>query len=161
LDIQQTITDWVSATLPNNGYILEIQIISQPPRHKVVVILDTDQGITIEECAVVSRQLAKNIEEKNLFGENPYTLEVSSPGVDYPLRQVRQFAKNINRKLQITLLDGAEKNGILQAVTDSYIEVKPEIQMIKGKKIKTEKGADLPFQIEYSQIKQAKVLVSF
>lgn len=161
LNIQQTITDWVSAILPTNGYILEIQITTQPSRYKVVVLLDTDQGITINECATISRQLGKQIEEKNLFGENSYTLEVSSPGVDYPLRQVRQFSKNINRTLQITFLDGTQRNAVLQAVTDNYIEVQPEIQIVKGKKVKTEKGADLPFRIEYSQIKQAKVLVSF
>ena len=63
--------------------------------NNVVILLDADDGITIEKCTQVNKALYKYIEETELFPGGNFSLEVSSPGVDEPLKLHRQYKKNI------------------------------------------------------------------
>ena len=86
---------------------------------------------------------------------NAYVLEVSSPGLDFPLSSKRQYLKNIGRKLKVSLQDGKELEGELLAVGDAEIRLKVKVKE-KGKKA-TEEEMPLPLD----QIKKSIVLVSF
>src|SRR5919199_1422138 len=84
----------------NDGefYIVDVQVVGrQAGRLKVTILLDSDTGITIDQCADISRRLGVEMDEGNFFGESAFTLEVSSPGVDFPLTFPRQFIRNIGR----------------------------------------------------------------
>ena len=154
----------------NNGhlYIVDVQVVGrQGSRIKVTILLDSDAGITIDECANISRKLGGQMDEMNFFGEAAFTLEVSSPGVDYPLTFPRQFARNVGRELIVTLVDGTTRKGKLESVSDDHIvlDIEPE----KKSKSKKKKEADLtietlpvgPTPIAFEQIKKANVEVSF
>src|SRR5271154_3657007 len=67
-----------------------------PPTH-IRVFLDGDAGISIEKCVQYCRALYKKIEEAGLFPGGDFSLEVSSPGLDEPLKLLRQYKKNIGR----------------------------------------------------------------
>ena len=149
-------------------YIVASQIAGrQGGTIKVTVLLDSDTGITIDECAQVSRKLGAQMDELDFFGESPFTLEVSSPGVDYPLTFPRQFIRNLGRQLTITLVDGTTRKGKLESVSDDQIVliIEPE----KKGKSKKKKEADLttetspvgPTPILFEQIKKATVDISF
>ena len=154
----------------NNGYlyIVDNQIAGQRGgRIKVTILLDSDAGITIEECADVSRKLGAQMDEMNFFGDAPFTLEVSSPGVDFPLTFPRQFVRNIGRNLVVVMTDESTRKGELNAVADDHIvlDIKPD----EKSKSKKKKQADLPAEalpigptvISFSQIKKANVEISF
>ena len=113
---------------------------------KVEVYIDADEGITLGRCQKVSRKLEKLIEENGWLPET-YTLEVSSPGVDRPLKLRRQYKKNVGRQVEVSLTSGERKKGVLQKVEEDYIVVK------------TEKNDEE--QIDFSVINSTKVLVSF
>ena len=168
MDDKARLTEWLQPYL-NDGrlYIVDIQVAGrQGGRIKVTILLDSDTGITIDECATISRQLGGQMDESNFFGDSPFTLEVSSPGVDFPLTFRRQYVRNVGRQLTVTLADGGIRKGRLESVADDYIvlDIEPE----KVSKTKKKKEALLtaevptgPTPIPFEQIKKSNVDVSF
>ncbi|GAB4023769.1 ribosome maturation factor RimP [Spirosoma koreense] len=149
-------------------YVVDIQVAGRRGGHlKVTVLLDSDTGITIDECAEISRKLGVQMDESNFFGEAPFTLEVSSPGVDYPLTFPRQYIRNIGRQLVVTLTDDKTRRGRLESVTDDHIVM--DVEAEPKSKSKKKKEADLiteaapvgPTSILFGDIKKANVEVSF
>ncbi|MFD2574300.1 ribosome maturation factor RimP [Spirosoma soli] len=149
-------------------YIVDVQVVGRPSgRIKVIILLDSDTGITIDECADISRRLGAQMDEENFFGESAFTLEVSSPGVDYPLTFQRQYVRNVGRQLVVTLIDGSTRTGKLDSVANDHIIL--DIQAEKQSKSKKKKEANLteeappvgPTPIAFEQIKKANVVLSF
>jgi len=130
-------------------YLVDIHATDSKLRKKVVVYLDSDEGISIDECGVISQQLGKELEE---VIDTAFTLEVSSPGADSPLKFDRQYLKNIGRSLKIITLSGEEFKGELKSFETGILVIQPE----KKKKIVPE-----PITLELKNIKEAKVVISF
>ncbi len=122
--------------------------------NNIVVLLDADDGITIERCTQINKVLYKYIEEAELFPGGNFSLEVSSPGVDEPLKLHRQYKKNIGRNIQVTLNDGSVKQGKL-------VEVNQDDFNIEEKEGKGNKAIAKKISISFNQIKHTKVLVTF
>lgn len=133
-------------------FIVDLTVSAKRGPGKVLVTIDSDQGISIDECAEISRKLSKALDEV-AFLDNNYLLEVSTPGVDQPLKLTRQYTKHIGRKLKIQLSDN-QIEGKLTEVKESSVTVVQEIG--KGKK-KEELSTEIPF----TEIKKAVVMVSF
>ena len=108
-------------------FLVEVRI---KPTNNVKVFIDGDEGVTIQKCISLNRKLAKDLEENQVFPADDFSLEVSSPGLEEPLRLLRQYKKNIGRKVEVTLTDGTVKEGKLLSVTDDSIE----IEELTGKK---------------------------
>ena len=139
-------------------FVVDVQVSASRIKPKVTVLLDSDTGITIDECAEVSRKLGQRLEELNWF-ETAYTLEVSSPGVDFPLTSRRQYLKHVGRQLQVSRRDGTTRTGTLQEVgeqTLTLLEAPP-----KGKKKLAPMEPVPPLTIPYSDIQQSQVVISF
>lgn len=112
-------------------FLVEIKI---KPTNNVKLFLDGDQGVTIEKCISWNRALYKKIEEENLFPNGDFSLEVSSPGVDEPLKLFRQYKKNIGRTVEVILKDGIKVTGKMVDATEDAITV----EETKGKNKKKE-----------------------
>jgi ribosome maturation factor RimP len=139
-------------------FLVDIQIKASRSNQKIMLMLDSDEGITIQECADISRSLGEDLEAADIVGE-AYTLEVSSPGLDQPLRLPRQYQKNVGRDLKLTLTTG-------QALTGTLVEVKGGSIILQlptpRKKPKTpEEESALRPEIELESIVKAVVQVSF
>ncbi len=134
------------------GYFLvEIKI---KPTNNIKVFIDGDKGISIEKCVQFNRQLYKLIESNNFFPPGDFSLEVSSPGIDKPLKLQRQYQKNVGRKVEVLFNDGAVKTGkLLQASNDDII-----IEETTGKGKKTE---TTQLVIPFSNIKTTTVQTEF
>ena len=124
------------------------------PGNKVTVLLDGDHGVTIENCTVINKGLYKFIEETEIFGENNFSLEVSSFGVDRPLQLLRQYKKNIGRTIEVVFIDGKKEEGTLIDVSDD--EIKIEQKTGKGNKMTKQTTTIL-----FNQIKHTTVLITF
>ncbi len=152
-------------------YIVDVQVVGrQGGRIKVTVLLDSDTGITIDECASISRRLGGQMDELNFFGESPFTLEVSSPGVDFPLTFARQYVRNVGRLLTVTLINGDIREGRLELVVDTHIVLDTAVTNRPKKVSKTKKKKEAlmpdevpagPMLIPFEQIRRANVNVSF
>ncbi|MFT5616801.1 MAG: ribosome maturation factor RimP [Arenicella sp.] len=155
MDLKEKIKALAEHLIADNESLFVVDLtVSTKTGGKVSVLLSGDDGVTIEECASLSRQLGTILEEQEMI-EEAYTLEVSSPGVGSPLQHVRQYASNIERRLEIEL-EGEDKpiTGELLAVEDGKITIAKETKI--KHKVKTEE-----IEIELDKIRQAKVLVSF
>lgn len=118
------------------------------------ILLDGDNGISIDDCVKVSRHVGFHLEEENVV-DHAYRLEVSSPGVDSALVLPRQYQKNIGRSVKLKMNDGGKREGKLVAVSDAAVTIE-EIVKEKGKK-----AVAVPAEIPLEQIKETKVLISF
>src|ERR1700744_5210732 len=99
-------------------FIVNIKV---KPTNNIKVYLDADSGFSIDKCTSVNRRLYALIEERQMFPDGDFSLEVSSPGVDEPLNQKRQYKKNIGRTVAVTDNEDHEKTGLLKDVTDEHI----------------------------------------
>ena len=111
-------------------FLVEVKI---KPTNNIKVFIDGDQGVTIDKLVQYNRRLYKEIEENNMFPNGDFSLEVSSPGLDEPLKLHRQYVKNIGRFVEVTEKEGNKKDGKLISATEQAIII--EEQKGKGKKI--------------------------
>lgn len=133
------------------GYFLvEVSI---KPTNNIKVFVDADQGATIDQLSRINRILYKWVEE-NLFPNGDFSIEVSSPGLDEPLRLERQYFKNIGRLVEVLLKNGIKKEGKLVSASENEIVIEEEKG--KGKK----KGL-IEHKILKQEIKTTKIQVKF
>lgn len=124
------------------------------PTNNIKVYIDGDNGITIEKCVRCNRRLYKLIEESGFFPEGDFSLELSSPGVDEPLKIKRQYAKNIGRFIEIVFNDGSIKEGLLLEIADEAIIIQETTG--KGKSLVTQQ-----LVIPFNSIKTTTVQIKF
>jgi ribosome maturation factor RimP len=134
-------------------FIIEVLVSVKKIPNKIMVIADGDQGFNIDDCAELSRQLAKYLDDHTNLIDSNYLLEVSTPGLDHPLKLKRQYYKNIGRGLKVKLKDRIEE-GKLTEVTDEKITLLQETGTGKKKETKVT-------EIALSEIEKALVQVSF
>ncbi len=130
------------------------------PNDIIHIFLDKDDGINLDECALLSRLVEQKIEENQWLGES-YTLEVSSPGLNRPLLSLRQYRKNIGRELSVEIKDShVPAKGKLSAVKENSIVVSyTERITLEGTKKK--KNIEVQQEILLENIKKALVRASF
>lgn len=133
-------------------FIVDVLILGHKGPKKVLIILDSDKGITIDDCASLSRELSNWFDESQLLDDS-YMLEVSTPGLDQPLKLKRQYYKNIGRRLKVVMTE-TTLEGKLVEVTEENIRIEQEIGLGKQKEIK-------PTTIAFSEIEKTFVLISF
>ncbi len=124
------------------------------PTNNVKVFIDGDKGLPIEKCVSFNRKLYKLIEEAGMYPEGEFSLEVSSPGVDEPLKLHRQYGKNIGRLVEVLFNDGSKKEGKLLQVAEADIII--EQVSGKGKKAETHQ-----LVIPFENIKTTTVQIQF
>ena len=154
-DLKHVILDLVQKHLPNEEhFIVEVKIDRVADKTKIIILVDADQGMTIAACASLSRALSGELETNEQLDE-AYTLEVSSPGLDYPLTEKRQHQKNCGRSLKVYLLSGEEVVGKLKEVDEQGIK------LVVTKKEKGKKSSEEEQSVSYNEIKKSIVQVSF
>lgn len=132
-------------------FLVEIRI---KPTNNIKVFLDGESGVSIEKCVFVNRKLYKLLEENEMYPNGDFSLEVSSPGLDEPLKLHRQYLKNISRHVEVTLKDGVKTEGVLKAVTDKEI-------LLEETRGKNKKKETVEHTIPFDNIKTTKVQVVF
>ncbi len=147
----QAIEKLITPLLSDDIFLISIKI---KPTNNFKIYLDADSGLGIDKCIKINRALYKIIEEMGMYPEGDFSLEVSSPGLDEPLKLLRQYQKNIGRDVELIMNDDAKKEGKLTAVTDENVTI--EYTEGKGKKamVKTD-------EIPFDAIKQTKVQIKF
>jgi ribosome maturation factor RimP len=153
MDLVEEIRNLALKNLSADKFLVEVLVSGKKIPKRVMVIIDGDHGITIDDCAELSRSLASQLDERGLLGEENYLLEVSTPGLDHPLKLKRQYYKNIGRGLKIKRLDTVTE-GKLAAVNEDKIILTQETGTGKKKEIQN-------IEIPFSEIDKAFVMVSF
>jgi ribosome maturation factor RimP len=147
----QTIEKLIDPLLFDDIFLVSIKV---KPINNYKIYLDADGGLGIEKCIKINRALYKIMEEMGMYPDGDFSLEVSSPGLEEPLKLLRQYQKNIGRNVEVITNDEIKREGLLKAVTAEAIKI--EQTEGKGKKAVTEN-----IDINFTDIKQTKVLIKF
>lgn len=136
-------------------FVVEASL-AKGPRSVLLFLVDTDEGITIDTVARLSRKLSAWLEEHDPF-DFPFSLEVGSPGLSKPLKIPRQYQKNIGRKLKVKTEAGTV-TGTLESVSETGITLELEL---KKKPKKTTTLIETHKTLAFDAIKEAKIEISF
>jgi len=131
------------------------------PTNNVKVFLDGDSGITIEKCVQINRKLYKKLEESAIFPSGDFSLEVSSAGLDEPLKLYRQYKKNIGRKVEVLLQDGSQKIGKLMEVNEESIVMEITEGGHSNGKLPSRKKEISSLSVLFNNIKSTKIQIVF
>lgn len=103
---------------------LDVEAVEVTPagkRRVLRVAVDKDGGVTLDDVADATREVSRVLDESDVMGEMPYTLEVTSRGVDRPLTLPRHWRRNADRLVKVTLADGADLTGRVLASTEESV----------------------------------------
>lgn len=147
------IEEKVNSLLANHPthFLVEVRI---KPTNNVKIFIDADEGVILSDLIEYNRKLYKQLEESGLYPDGDFSLEVSSPGLDEPLKLFRQYRKNVGRFVDITLKDSSKKEGKLLEATEDGLVIETETGKGKKKEVKQE-------SILFDQIKNTKIQVKF
>ena len=149
--LKDQISELVTPAVSDLGFYLEDVHIATPGSHRIVTcIVDGDASLNLDQVTSVSRVISELLDEAAFMGETPFTLEVTSPGVDRPLTQPRHFAKNVDRLLRIIKLDGSEVTGRILSNTDHDVTLTVTV-----------KKETIEQTVSLSEIKRAVVEIEF
>jgi ribosome maturation factor RimP len=132
-------------------FLVEVRI---KPTNNIKVFIDGDEGVVLSDLIQYNRKLYKELEDSGFYPDGNFSLEVSSPGLDEPLKLFRQYKKNIGRYVDITMNDLSKKEGkLLEAREDSLV-----IEMESGKGKKKEIWQET---VPFEQVKNTKIQIKF
>ena len=149
--LKDQISQHITPALHQAGYFLEdVNLVSPGQHHIVTVIVDGESALNLDEVTVASKLVSELLDDASFMGETPFTLEVTSPGIDRPLTLPRHFAKNNDRLLKVTKADGTVVTGRILSNTDMDVTLSV-----------TEKKEVKEVAIPLADIKRAQVEIEF
>lgn len=149
--LKDQIAELITPALHQAGYFLEDINLVTPGNHRILtVIVDGEIALNLDQVTAASKLVSELIDDAPFMGETPFTLEVTSPGIDRPLTLPRHFAKNVSRLLKVTKNDGEVITGRISSNTDSDVTLEVSLK-------KEIKEVVLPFV----EIKRAVVEIEF
>ena len=147
----ETVENLIQPLLQEDVFLVYIKI---KPTNNFKIYIDADGGLPLEKCIKINRALYKQMEEMGLYPDGNFSLEVSSPGIDEPLKLIRQYIKNVGRFIEVVKLEETRLEGKLLEENEKKISI--EITEGKGKKMTINQ-----LEVSISDIKQTKVQVKF
>ena len=149
--LKDQISELITPALHQAGYFLEDINVVSPGNHRIVtVIVDGESALNLDQVTVASKLVSELIDEASFMGETPFTLEVTSPGIDRPLTLPRHFAKNVTRLVKITKNDGEVVTGRITANSETDVTLTV-----------VEKKTTSETVVELAAIKRAVVEIEF
>jgi len=142
-DIIAAIKPAIEAT---GNFLEEITITPAGKRRMLTVIVDGETHLNLDQVTVITKEISEIVENLATLGDLPFTLEVTSPGIDRPLSLPRHWRKNVGRLVKATLTDGTVIEGRITSADDSAA-------LVEGKKNSE--------SITYSDVKRAVLEIEF
>ena len=151
MSLTQSITDLISPAVTEAGFFLEEVLTASPGSHRIVTcVVAGPTPLNLDQVTVASRVISELLDTAEFMGDTPFTLEVTSPGVDRPLTQPRHWTKNLTRLIKVTLSDGTITTGRLT-----------EFNEINATLVENIKGRLKEHTVAFADIKRAVVEIEF
>jgi len=149
--LKDQISELITPALQQAGYFLEDVNLVTPGQHRIVtIIVDGERALNLDQVTVATKMISELLDEAQFMGETPFTLEVTSPGVDRPLTQPRHFSKNTDRLLKVVKTDGEVVTGRISSNTENDVTL-----------LVTEKKESKDVVLKFYDIKRATVEIEF
>jgi len=107
----------------SGNYLEELTITSAGKVKILTVIVDSDTHLNLDQITAVTKEISEVIEALEELGENAFTLEVTSPGIDRPLTKPRHWRKNFDRLVKISMTSGKDIEGRIGEATETTVLV--------------------------------------
>jgi len=147
---EENIYGQIGEIVSSNGFFMIDLVLRGEPKNRVIeVYIDSETNVSADDCARISREIDKVLEEKSLL-ESGYRLEVSSPGVNRPLKYIKQFPKHVERKFDVSY----RESGSIKKFTGT-------LKIVEGNYLVFIKSNREELKIDFSDIIKAKVIISF
>jgi ribosome maturation factor RimP len=148
MSLVNNLTELLTPAVTQAGFVLEeVTVTPVGKRRLVAVVVDCeDRNPSLDEVTVVSKEVSAILDNYTQMGEMPFTLEVTTPGIDRPLTQGRHWKKNVGRLVKITPKTGEKYIGRIASVNDNAVTIE-----IKGKES----------EISFAEISRAQIEVEF
>ncbi|MEU9116677.1 ribosome maturation factor RimP [Streptomyces sp. NPDC048483] len=130
----------------------EIEVTPAGRRRVLRIVVDSDDGVQLDDCAAVSREVSQVLDESDVMGGAAYTLEVTSPGADRPLTELRHYRRAVGRLIKAQLSEGGELVARIVSVDENGLDL--QVPGVKGRK-PTER------RVEFDEIAKARVELEF
>ncbi|MFJ4922705.1 ribosome maturation factor RimP [Streptomyces sp. NPDC088725] len=130
----------------------EIEVSRAGRRRVLRIVVDSDDGVDLDECAEVSRAISEKLDETDAMGEGEYQLEVTSPGAERPLSEHRHYVRATGRLAKFQLHEGDEFVARVLTVDEEGLDL--EVPGVKGRKPTARR-------VEFTQIAKARVELEF
>jgi len=149
--LKDSLLELLTPAVENAGFFLDEVQITSPGNHRTVIcVVDGIKPLNMDEVTSVSRVISEILDQAPVMGEEAFTLEVTSPGVDRPLTLPRHWTKNLTRLIKITLNDGNVITARLNEFNDSHAQL-----------VENFKGRMKNHEIAFADIKRAVVEIEF
>ena len=149
--VESAIREAISPLITEANLFLEALQISTAGKHRLIRILvdrlDPQTPLSLDEVTAITKPISERIDSLTELGERPFTLEVSSPGVDFPLTLPRHWAKNVGRLVIVTLKSGEQATGRISSADE------------EGATIESKKG--VAQKVLLAEIAQANIEIEF
>lgn len=129
--------------------LIDLELKGRVGNQVLRIFVDTDSGITLQQCVTISRDISDILDQKNIFS-GKYRLEISSPGIDRPLKNYKDFKRNLSRLVQVSYLDA---NGEQKSISGSIVNVDEHDIILKVD--------DSEYKISIGTIQSGKVLAAW
>lgn len=147
--VEGIVNEWV-----RGGECFLVEVKTSPS--KVVVFVDKPTGISLQECASLSRTISETLEPEGVWETRE--LEVSSPGMDQPLKVYQQYLRRIGREVRVISREGREHKGTLKHADQTGFDL---LEVTSRKENKKKVETETLHHFNYDQIKETKLILSF
>ncbi|GHJ31762.1 MULTISPECIES: ribosome maturation factor RimP [Streptomyces] len=130
----------------------EVEVTPAGRRRVLRVVVDSDDGVQLDTCAELSRDISQTLDDTDAMGQTPYVLEVTSPGAERPLTEPRHYRRATGRLMRARLTDGDELVARIITVDDEGLDL--EVPGVKGRKPTARRLA-------FEEISKARVEIEF
>jgi ribosome maturation factor RimP len=135
----------------SDKFIVSVKV---KPGNKIAVFIDADSSVLIDDCIKLSRFIESQLDRE----KEDFELDVSSAGLDSPLKLERQYKKNIGKQIKVILKNGALKVGKLAAISKEGFEITETIAEKKNKKKETQ---NINTAFAFSEVKETRIVINF
>jgi ribosome maturation factor RimP len=148
---QDAVRDRIEQELatPLGALGLDVEAVELTPagkRRVLRIAVDADDGVTLDDVASATKKVSEVLDASDVMGEQPYTLEVTSRGVDRPLTLPRHWRRNTDRLVKVTTTDGDTVTGRIVRSDDEAVTLDVE---------------GTPREVDYAEVAKALVQVEF
>ncbi|HET8716677.1 MAG TPA: ribosome maturation factor RimP [Nocardioidaceae bacterium] len=136
---------------------LDVEAIDLTPagkRRLLRVAVDKDGGVSLDDIADATREVSRLLDESDVMGEQPYTLEVTSPGTDRPLTLPRHWRRNQGRLVKVTGVDGGTVTGRVHTSDEEGATL-----LVGGQPDRSGTGDEQ--RVRFDQVRAARVQIEF
>lgn len=121
--VKTIVAEKINPVIEKLGYeVVDLEYVKQSDGMNLIFYIDCDNGVNIEDCEKVSKIIDPLLEELNPTDDKPYILNVSSPGIDRPLKTERDFLRNKGKEIEITLFSKINGKKVFDGVLVSFNE---------------------------------------